>query len=165
MFRRRWPAIPPPVCGGVDVHGRRRLSAQTDLTLEVLRIVAFESGVSVHLALTATGAPAEKARHQTRPLTDPADHCARWSYLAVRAGVENTDAEAQADAYLPRPDIATSCAGLTAYRTEPRYWLGIPPPVRAVTLTAGWPQIGLAPTTETMVLDVIEQRSNGNPRR
>ncbi|MFZ2173069.1 MAG: hypothetical protein WAW17_03360 [Rhodococcus sp. (in: high G+C Gram-positive bacteria)] len=49
------------------------------------------------------------------------------SCLAVRAEVENTDAEA--DPYLPRPDITTGSAGLTAYRTEPRSWLGIAPSI------------------------------------
>ncbi|MFC9357491.1 hypothetical protein ACFTZB_13080 [Rhodococcus sp. NPDC057014] len=32
------------------------------------------------------------ARHETRPLTDPADTSARWSYLLVRVRVDDQDA-------------------------------------------------------------------------
>ncbi|WP_198602248.1 hypothetical protein [Rhodococcus opacus] len=41
------------------------------MTLDLLRVVAYPSGLAV--TLTATGCPAERARHETRPLTDPAD--------------------------------------------------------------------------------------------
>lgn len=71
----------------LPVHGRRLPAAQTHLTLDLIRVVVFPSGVCVHLALTAAGVPAELARYQTRPLTDPDGHSARWSYLTVRAAV------------------------------------------------------------------------------
>lgn len=135
------------------------LAAETHLTLDVIRTVAFESGLAVHLALTATGAPAEMAHRQTRPLTDPDDWSAEWSYLTVWATVENTDAEA--DPYLPRPDVHACDAGRSVYRTEPRYWLGTPPIVRSVTLTAGWPQIGLPATTAILALEPTDQPSIG----
>ncbi|NDV10847.1 serine/threonine protein kinase [Rhodococcus sp. IEGM 248] len=163
MGRPRWPAVAPPVSGGVEVHGRRLLAADAHLTLDVIRIVSFESGLAVHLALTATGAPAEGARRQTRPLTDPDDWSAEWSYLTVWAAAENTDAEA--DPYLPRPDVHACDAGLSVYRTEPRYWLGTPPTVRSVTLTAEWPQIGLPATTAILALEPTDQPSIGNRSR
>ncbi|MFF2115584.1 hypothetical protein ACFVWH_45805, partial [Rhodococcus koreensis] len=73
MRRLRWPPTAPPPCGGVQVHGRLQLSADTHLTLNLSRIIAYPSGLAVHLTLTATGHPAERAQHETRPLTDPAD--------------------------------------------------------------------------------------------
>ncbi|MGV9869383.1 serine/threonine protein kinase [Rhodococcus koreensis] len=149
MHRRRWPANPPPPCGGVRVHGHRVLAADTHLTLELGRIVAFDSGLAVYLALTATGIPAERARHETRTLTDPADRSARWSYLEVWAG---TDRIAVADPYLARPDLRAGTAGRCVYRTEPQYWIDPPQPVRSVTLTAEWPRIGLAPTVAALTL-------------
>ncbi|MFD7012038.1 hypothetical protein [Rhodococcus jostii] len=88
MRRPRWPATAPPACGGVQVHGRRLLAADIQLTLELLRVVAYPSGLA-HLTLTATGCPAERARHETRPLTDPAEPSAHWSYLDVWAGTDD----------------------------------------------------------------------------
>ncbi|WP_009473118.1 serine/threonine protein kinase [Rhodococcus sp. JVH1] len=149
VHRRRWPANPPPPCGGVRVHGRRVLAADPHLTLELGRIVGFGSGLAVYLALTVTGIPAERARHETRTLTDPADRSARWSYLGVCAGADRI---AVADPYLAHPDLQACTAGLCTYRTEPQYWIDTPAPVRSVTLTAGWPQIGLAPTVATLTL-------------
>ncbi|MGW5152988.1 serine/threonine protein kinase [Rhodococcus koreensis] len=125
------------------------MAADTHLTLELGRIVAFDSGLAVYLALTATGIPAERARHETRTLTDPADRSARWSYLEVCAG---TDRIAVADPYLARPDLRAGTAGRCVYRTEPQYWIDPPQPVRSVTLTAEWPRIGLAPTVAALTL-------------
>lgn len=59
---RRWPESPPPATGGIEVHRRRPLAAQTHLTLELVRITAFDSGLSVHLTLTANGRPVVAAR-------------------------------------------------------------------------------------------------------
>ena len=142
------------------MHGHRLLSAHTHLTLELTRITAYPSGLAVQLALTATGRPARRALHQTRPLTDPADPSARWSYLDVWAG---TDYLAVADPYLPRPDLQATATGICTYRSEPLYWLPVPPPVRTVTLTAEWPQIGLPASVTTVNLAVIAPQST--PRR
>ncbi|TQC44485.1 serine/threonine protein kinase [Rhodococcus sp. WS4] len=142
------------------MHGGLVLAVDTHLTLELVRIVAFESGLAVYLALTATGTPAERARHETRPLTDPADRSARWSYLEVWAG---TDRIAVADPYLARPNLQACTAELCTYLTEPQYWLDTPAPVRSVTLTAEWQQIGLAPTVSTLTLARLDQATR-NPQ-
>ena len=60
VCRPRWPAITPPTCSGAQVHGHRPLAADTHLTLDLVRIVAFPG---VHLTLTAIDGPAERARH------------------------------------------------------------------------------------------------------
>ncbi|MFD9668400.1 serine/threonine protein kinase [Rhodococcus sp. NPDC059968] len=136
------------------------LAADTHRTLELVRIVAFDSGLAVYLALTATGIPAQRARHQTRTLTDPADGSARWSYLEVCAGADRI---AVADPYLARPDLQACTAGRCMYRTEPQYWIDTPAPVRSVTLTAEWPQIGLRPTVATLALARLDHAAR-NPR-
>ncbi|MDV7246749.1 MULTISPECIES: serine/threonine protein kinase [Rhodococcus] len=156
MRRPRWPEIAPPSCGGVRVHGRRLLAADTHLTVELVQVVAFASGLGVHVALTATGRAAELAQYQTRPLTDPADESGRWSYLEVRAGIERT---VFADPFLPTPDVQGCAGGLCTYRTEPRYWLGERPPVRALTITAQWRQIGLPHTMAVVALASIDEVS------
>lgn len=142
------------------MHDHRVLAADPHVTLELGRIVAFGSGLAVYLALTATGIPAQRARHETRTLTDTADRSARWSYLDVWAG---TDRIAVADPYLARPDLQACTAGLCTYRTEPQYWIDTPTPVRSVTLTAEWPQIGLQPTVATLALARLDQATR-NPR-
>ena len=133
------------------MHGRRVLAAETDLTLELVRVVAFDSGLAVYLALTVTGVPADRARHETRPLTDPADLSARWSYLEVWAG---SDRIAVADPYFPRPDVWGCTAGRRLYRSTPQYWVGVATPVRslALALTTEWPQIGLPPTATALAM-------------
>ena len=133
------------------MHDGCVLSAPPHLTLHLARVVAYECGLAVHLALTATAGPARRAHHQTRPLTDPRDTSARWSYLDVWLGtLDHTIAVA--DPFLPRPDLYTGTAGLCSYRTEPRYWIPAHETVRSLTLTAEWRQIGLEATLATVGL-------------
>ncbi|MDF3313016.1 hypothetical protein P3H15_49775 [Rhodococcus sp. T2V] len=120
--------------GRTPVHEGCALTAHPHLTLDLTRIVAYESGRAVHLALTATAGPARRAHHQTRPLTDPQDASAQWSYLDVWLGT--IDHVAVADPFLPRPDLYTRTAGLCSYRTEPRYWIPANAAVGSLTLTA-----------------------------
>ncbi len=154
----RWPATAPPPCGGDRVHGRRLLTVRTHLTLELVRITAYPCGLALQLALTATGRPARRALHQTRPLTDPADPSAQWSYLDVWAG---TDDLAVADPYFPRPDLHATATGICTFRSEPLYWL--PAPARTVTLTAEWPQIGLPASLTTLDLAAVAPSSTHRP--
>ncbi|WP_368680677.1 serine/threonine protein kinase (plasmid) [Rhodococcus opacus] len=156
---RRWPENPAPAYGGIEVHGHRLLATGEHLTLDLTRVVAYGTGLAVHLALTAAADPARRARHQTRPLTDPQDLSARWSYLDVWLGL--VDHLGVADPYRSRPDVHAAAAGMRSYRTEPQYWLrtesGVS--VRALTLTAEWRAIGLAPTLATLTLDrPVDQR-------
>ncbi|MFD9670006.1 serine/threonine protein kinase [Rhodococcus sp. NPDC059968] len=164
---RRWPENPAPVCGGTEVHGRRLLVADTSLTLELARVVAYETGLAVHLTLTTTAGSARRAQHQTRFLTDPRDTSARWSYLDIWFGTTDHDL-AVADPYRMRPDIEASAAAICTYRTEPQYWIGTDTddaPVRSLTLTAEWRHIGLKPTTATLALDHVDDRRTRRARR
>ncbi|MGV9869733.1 serine/threonine protein kinase [Rhodococcus koreensis] len=160
MRSPRRPATAPPPCGGDRVHGRRLLTADTHLTLQLVHITAYPCGLALQLALSATDRPARRAVHETRPLTDPADPSARWSYLDVWAG---TDDLSVADPYFSRPDLHAATSGICTYRSEPLYWLPVPPPARTVTLTAGWPQIGLPVSVTTASLAPVAPRST--PRR
>ncbi len=65
------------------MHGPTILASKTHITLDLLGIVAFSSGIHVRLALTATGRAAERAHHETRSLSDPTDPDTQWSYLSV----------------------------------------------------------------------------------
>ncbi|MBC2642645.1 serine/threonine protein kinase [Rhodococcus wratislaviensis] len=141
------------------MHDRLPLTSDTDLTLELVRITSYPSGLAVQLALTATGRPARRAWHETRPLTDPTDLSAHWSYLDVWLGTGDL---APADPYFLRPDLQAADAGICSYRSEPLYWLPASP-ARALTLATGWPQIGLPTAVTTMHLDPISQP--GTPRR
>ncbi|PQP18988.1 serine/threonine protein kinase [Rhodococcus opacus] len=160
MRTRRWSENPAPACGGIEVHGHHRLATAHHLTLDLTRVVAYDAGLAVHLALTATADPARRARHQTRPLTDPRDLSARWSYLDVWLGI--LDHLVVADPYRARPDVHASAAGRSTYRTEPQYWIPTDSDVlaRAITLTVEWAEIGLAPALATIALD-----RPVNPRR
>ncbi|EID79867.1 hypothetical protein MLGJGCBP_07658 [Rhodococcus sp. T7] len=152
MRMRRWPENPAPACGGIEVHGQRLLATGNQLTLHLTRVVAYDTGLAVHLALTAAD-PARRARHQPRPLTDPQDLSARWSYLDVWLGT--ADHLVVADPYRPRPDVHAAAAGRCTYYTGPQYWIPTDTDVsvRAITLTAEWREIGLEPTLATIALD------------
>ncbi|PBC51466.1 serine/threonine protein kinase [Rhodococcus sp. ACPA1] len=152
MRMRRWPENPAPACGGTEVHDHRLLATGHHLTLHLNRVVAYDTGLAVHLALTAAADPARRARHQTRPLTDPQDLSARWSYLDVWLDV--IDHLVVADPYRARPDVHAAAAGRCTYRTEPQYWIPTESDVavRAITLTAEWREIGLEPTLATVAL-------------
>ncbi|GAF45464.1 hypothetical protein [Rhodococcus wratislaviensis] len=166
MRVRRWPENPAPACGGTGVHGRRLLATDTSLTLELARVVAYDSGLAVHLTLTAAAGSAHRAQHQTRPLTDPRDTSARWSYLDIWLGT--TCHLALADPYCARPAIQASVAGMCTYHTEPQYWIGtdiVDAPVRSLTLTAEWRQIGLKPTIATLTLDHVADRRTRRAHR
>lgn len=89
MRRRRWPAAAPPATGGVVVYGPVELATTRDLTLRLAEVVAHPAGLELRIELTATGRTADRARHETRPLDDPDDPSARWSYLAVHVRVDD----------------------------------------------------------------------------
>jgi hypothetical protein len=166
MRVRRWPENPAPACGGIEVHGRRLLVADTSLTLELARVVAYDAGLAVHLTLTAAAGAAHRAQHQTRPLTDPRDTSARWSYLDIRLGT--TGHLIVADPYCARPAISASAAGMCTYRTEPQYWIGTDTddaPMRSLILTAEWRQIGLDAAIATLALPHATDRRTRRAHR
>lgn len=148
MRRHRWPTQPPPSTGGVPVHGRRVLAAHPGLTLQLDDITVYPTGMHVRLALTATNLCAELAHHETRLLTNSDDFSGSWSYLSVRVRVG--DIEGEADPYLPVTRSSRTCSA-PQYRTSPQYWVNSLDS-EIVTLTAGWPQIGLEPIQESMRL-------------
>ncbi|MFE7423311.1 hypothetical protein [Rhodococcus sp. NPDC057529] len=144
MGNHRWPGIAELQGGGTPIHGRRTLAAQENVSVELVAVFAYPGGLSLRLMVTATGAVAAAARHETRPLTDPADTSARWSYLLVRVRVDDQDAVADPFHPLTRA-LGTGPEAL--YRSEPRYWIPLFPASRAIAVTTGWPEIGLDPTT------------------
>src|SRR4051794_37727634 len=89
MRRHRWPAIAPPPDRGVRVHAPMPITAEKDLILELSSITAFASGLVLQLAMRVTGIRADFARYETRPLTDPHDWSAQWSYLTVLVLVDH----------------------------------------------------------------------------
>ena len=151
MRRARWPGFAPPAASGTAVHGPTVLASKTHLTLDLLGIVAFSSGIHVRLALTATGRAAERAHHETRSLSDPTDPDTQWSYLSVLLQLGPVAGEA--DPYLPRSGSPLKWGGVPAYRTEPNYWLGTCTRPHDIMISAGWPEIGLGPTCVTALLE------------
>ncbi|MFC0454476.1 hypothetical protein [Rhodococcus jostii] len=151
MRRPRWPAVAPPTTGGHRVHGPLLLTTEEHLTLELFEVVAFPDGLHLRMALTATGRPAELAQYETRSLSDPDDPSTRWSYLSVRARVD--DIEGEADPYHPTSASKACRSGPPEYRTEPHYWLDAIPASGFIAVTAGWPRIGLGSTTTTIGLE------------
>ncbi|MBC2644478.1 MULTISPECIES: hypothetical protein [unclassified Rhodococcus (in: high G+C Gram-positive bacteria)] len=151
MARNRWPGIAPPETGGVAVHGHRVLNSRPDLAVQLTGITAYPAGVSLCLVLEATGIPAARARHETRPLTDPRDESAHWSYLRVRIRMD--DIAGDADPFEP-----LSCSPPNGpperYRTAPRYWIPGYPSTGELTLTTGWHQIGLPASVDVLDLGV-----------
>ncbi|OWY81525.1 hypothetical protein [Rhodococcus sp. BUPNP1] len=147
MRRHRWPALAPPPERGLYVRSPLLLATEKDLILELSSVTAFASGLLLKLALRVTGLRADFARHETRPLTDPQDWSAQWSYLSVR--VRSDDLDGPADPRRPsEPDSGAS----RAYRTTPTYWIGGYPRSGSLTVTVGWTEIGLHPVTFTLAL-------------
>ncbi|MDF3311570.1 hypothetical protein P3H15_42080 [Rhodococcus sp. T2V] len=148
MRRHRWPALAPPTTGGVVVHAGMPIAADKDLALELSAATAFASGLLLRFTLCVSGVRADFARYETRALTDPGDWSAQWSYLAVRVGADDLDGFA--DPFHPTPDPASQ--GSRPYRTTPQYWIGTYPTTGSLTVTTGWPQVGLHPTSVTLTL-------------
>ncbi len=130
------------------MHAGMPIAAENDLTLELSAATAFASGLLLRFALSVTGVRADFARYETRPLTDPDDWSAQWSYLAVRIIAD--DLGGLADPFRPVPD--TGLEGSGPYRTTPQYWIGTYPTTGSLTVTTSWPQVGLHPTSVTLTL-------------
>ncbi|WP_368680523.1 hypothetical protein R1X32_09955 (plasmid) [Rhodococcus opacus] len=159
MRRHQWPAQPPPTTGGVRVHGERTLAALHCVRLQLSEILAYPTGMQLRLALTATEICGDIARHETRALTDREDFSAHWSYLTVHIRVD--DLYGEADPYDPLT-TNTGVGRAMEYRTVPRYWIGVLPASGALTITAGWPRMGLEPVTTTLELDPHRYQPSNN---
>lgn len=147
-MRRRWPAAPPPPGPGVSVHRRAVLAAGLGITVELVDLLLYPIGMELRLALTTYGHTARQARYETRPLTDPDDPSAQWSFL--RTQVRYGDLQGEADPY-QAPILSFGTTRLADFRTTPRYWIGGGAPTPAsLTVTVEWARIGLAPTTSTV---------------
>ncbi len=126
------------------------ITAEKDLTLELSAVTAFASGLLLQLAMRVNGIRADFARYETRPLTDPQDWSARWSYLSVLIGVDDRDEDGgPADPLHPtEPGVDES----GPYRTTPWYWIGTYPRTGALAITTSWTEIGLHPTSIVLAL-------------
>ena len=131
MRRHRWPALAPPTTGGITLHAGMPIAAEKDLTLKLCAVTAFASELALRFALCVTGVRADFARHETRPLTDPHDWSAQWSYLVVPSLVD--DLGGLADPFHPVPDSGLGGSG--PYRTTPQYWIGTYPSTGSLTVT------------------------------
>jgi hypothetical protein len=147
MARNRWPGIAPPGTGGVAVHGCRVLIARPEVSVQLTGVTAFPDGVSLCLVLVATGVTAALAR----PLTDPHDESAHWSYLRVRMRMD--DIAGDADPFEP-VSCAVAPAPAQTYGTAPRYWIPGYPSTGALTLSTSWHQIGLSVSVDVLDLGV-----------
>ncbi|PBC39156.1 hypothetical protein CJ179_37955 [Rhodococcus sp. ACS1] len=147
MRRHRWPAITPPSDRGVRVLAPAPIVAEKDLALELSAVTAFASGLLLQLAMRVTGIRADFARFETRPLTDPQDWGAQWSYLDVRVRVDDLDGPADP---LHRSEPPFDESG--PYRTTPMYWISSYPRSGALVVTTSWTEIGLRPASLTLAL-------------
>ena len=132
------------------VHGPVELVTSRDLSLRLAEVVAHPTGMLLRVELTARGRSADLARHETRPLDDPDDPSARWSYLAVNVQVD--DMEGVADPRHPHSTSKTDAAEASEYHSAPHYWISDYPESGTITLTAAWKEIGLLPRTRTITL-------------
>jgi hypothetical protein len=132
------------------VHGPVELVTSRDLSLRLSEVVAHPTGMLLHIELTARGRSADLARHETRPLDDPDDPSARWSYLAVNVRVD--DVEGVADPRHPHSPSVPGAEGASEYHSAPHYWISDYPESGTITLTVGWKEIGLLPRTRTITL-------------
>ena len=121
------------------------ITAEKDLTLELSAVTAFASGLLLQLAMRVTGIRADFARYETRPLTDPQDWSARWSYLTVLVRVDDRDDVGGPADPLHPSEPGSGDSG--RYRTTPWYWIGAYPRTGSLTVTTSWTEIGLHPTS------------------
>jgi len=131
MHTHRWPAVAAPAVGGVPVHERTLVAAGSGVLVQLQQVRAFPAGIEIALTISATGAAAEHARHETRSLTDPRDASASWSYLVVTVTVDGVEAEADPFHVLdPGAALHTGGPGVL-YRSSPRYFDPRLPELRA----------------------------------
>ncbi|MEU2003312.1 hypothetical protein ACH47B_20970 [Rhodococcus sp. NPDC019627] len=147
MRRHRWPALAPPADRGLPVEAPMPIAAERDLTLELSAVTAFPSGLLLQLAMKVTGIRADFARYETRPLTDPHDWSARWSYLTVRVRADELDGLADPIHSSEPPTGETG-----PYRTTPLYWIGTYPRTGSLTVTTSWTEIGFRPASIVVAL-------------
>lgn len=149
MRRHRWPAVPAPTTGGLPIHGPRVLVALPGMLLQLTTILAYPTGLEIRMVFTAIGVAAERARHETRALTDPADTSARWSYLQTWVCLDTL--AGQADPFHPLTG-SLDTAAVNQYRTAPRYWINTSPHSHMLTITTEWIRVGLSPSRTTVQL-------------
>ena len=119
------------------------------MSVELAAVLAYPAGLSLRMMVIATGAGAAVARYETRPLTDPADTSARWSFLVVQVRVD--DQHAVADPFHP-VTRSVSAGPESVYRSEPRYWIPLFPGSGALVMTVGWPEVGLDSVTTVVAI-------------
>ncbi|MDV7243526.1 MULTISPECIES: hypothetical protein [Rhodococcus] len=147
MCRHRWSALTPPTDRGLRIQAPMPIVAEKDLILELSAVTAFASGLLLQLAMKVTGIRADFARYETRPLTDPHDWSARWSYLTVLVSADELDGPADP---IHSSEPPTGESGL--YRTTPWYWIGAYPRTGSLTVTTSWTEIGLRPASIVVAL-------------
>ncbi len=130
------------------MHTAVPIVAENGLTLELSAATAFTSGLLLRFTLSVTGVRADFAHYETRALTDPHDWSAQWSYLAVRILAD--DLGGLADPFHHAPESVPEGSG--PYRTTPQYWVSTYPTTGSLTVITSWPQIGLHPTSATLML-------------
>ena len=147
-------------CRSGPSRARTDADHDEDLTLDLSAVTVFASGLLLHLAMCVTGIRADFARYETRPLTDPHDWSARWSYLTVLVRVDDLDGPADSlHPTEPRSDDPGP------YRTTPLYWIGTYPRAGSLIVTTSWTEIGLHPTSLTLALGRSPSPPPPNPTR
>jgi hypothetical protein len=157
----RWSSEPNYDGLGVVVHGPSVVARSTGIAMAVRCIFAYPGGLEIDLVLRAAGVQAEAAARQSfgrhvpmlRPADETEDTWRGGSEPEVVIGMDGRRAVAY-------PREQTSSGGEDEFNSELRVAVAELPSDGVITLTASWPQAGLAEGSATLTLAPLDDLEN-----
>jgi hypothetical protein len=157
----RWSSERDPDLLGVLVHGPAVVARSNGIAMAVRCIFAHPGGMEIDLVLRAAGVQAEAAARQTFgghvPKFRPADETEdTW-----RGGSEpGLVIEVDGRRGIAYPHEQSNGGGEDQFSSELRVAIAELPSYGVITLTASWPQAGLAEGSVTLTLASLDDLEN-----
>lgn len=141
----RWNARGPLDELGAVVHGPVVVARSPGIAVGLRCVFAPPTGLHLPLVLLAEGVQAEAAVRQSRGSSH--GHSSEAAALTLRAEVDGQDGWADA--------TTSAWTGSTdRFELQADHWIGALPADGRLTLTAGWPEAGLAEQRTELTLDL-----------
>jgi hypothetical protein len=143
-------ARPPETELGAVVHGPAVLARSPGIAAGLRCVFAHPTCLHLPLRLLAEGVQAEAAVRRSEGGGRPTDEIPE---ATPRSSLQLT-IEVDGESRTADPAGATWSGGSEHFSLEAGFWVGALPRDGRLTLTAGWPEAGLAPATTVLELDL-----------
>ena len=151
MPTARWPAELLPDELGAVVHGPVVLARSPGIAVGLRCVFAHPTGLHLPLVLLAEGVQAEAATRRSgmgRHSDEMPEHMP-WSGLSLTVEMDGEVRTAD-------PTRRTSSGSDDHYALAADHWIGALPGDGRLTLTAGWPEAGLAEQRTVLTLEDLD---------